>query len=93
MLDIWGVILYLRLAWITAQAGIVTTVSNLSISGISTNGKVKTGGTYFLSHTELEPGSYIGIIFAFVNAVAMAVHVLGFVETLLDLFQSMGCSY
>ncbi|KAH0619476.1 hypothetical protein JD844_000131 [Phrynosoma platyrhinos] len=55
MLNIWGVILYLRLPWITAQAGIaltwviilmsvtVTTITGLSISAISTNGKVKSG--------------------------------------------------
>uniref|UniRef100_A0A8V5GYM7 Solute carrier family 12 member 3 n=1 Tax=Melopsittacus undulatus TaxID=13146 RepID=A0A8V5GYM7_MELUD len=49
MLNIWGVILYLRLPWITAQQeSVVTTITGLSISAISTNGKVKSGGTYFL---------------------------------------------
>lgn len=55
MLNIWGVILFLRLSWITAQAGIiltwviilmsvvVTTITALSVSAISTNGRIKSG--------------------------------------------------
>ncbi|XP_041092734.1 solute carrier family 12 member 3-like isoform X1 [Polyodon spathula] len=99
MLNIWGVILYLRLPWITAQAGIgltwviillsslVTTITGLSISAISTNGKVKAGGTYFLISRSLGPelGGSIGLIFAFANAVAVAMHTVGFSETVRDL--------
>ncbi|NXO41278.1 S12A3 protein, partial [Locustella ochotensis] len=101
MLNIWGVILYLRLPWITAQAGIaltwliilmsvtVTTITGLSISAISTNGKVKSGGTYFLISRSLGPelGGSIGLIFAFANAVAVAMHTVGFAETVRDLLQ------
>ncbi|KAL7977636.1 hypothetical protein Chor_009585 [Crotalus horridus] len=89
MLNIWGVILYLRLPWITAQAGIgltwliilmssvVTSITGLSISAISTNGKVKAGGTYFLISRSLGPelGGSIGLLFSFANAVAVAMHV------------------
>ncbi|KAJ7313018.1 hypothetical protein JRQ81_004280 [Phrynocephalus forsythii] len=99
MLNIWGVILYLRLPWITAQAGIgltwliiimssvVTSITGLSISAISTNGKVKAGGTYFLISRSLGPelGGSIGLIFSFANAVAVAMHVVGFSETVKDL--------
>uniref|UniRef100_A0A8C4RHU9 Solute carrier family 12 member 10, tandem duplicate 3 n=1 Tax=Erpetoichthys calabaricus TaxID=27687 RepID=A0A8C4RHU9_ERPCA len=99
MLNIWGVILYLRLPWITAQAGIgltwliillsvlVTTITGLSISAISTNGKVKAGGTYFLISRSLGPelGGSIGLIFAFANAVAVAMHTVGFAETVRDM--------
>ncbi|XP_067853869.1 solute carrier family 12 member 3 isoform X2 [Heptranchias perlo] len=99
MLNIWGVILYLRLSWITAQAGIaltwliiilsliVTSITGLSISAISTNGKVKSGGTYFLISRSLGPelGGSIGLIFAFANAVAVAMHTVGFAETVRDL--------
>ncbi|XP_036736984.2 solute carrier family 12 member 3 isoform X3 [Manis pentadactyla] len=87
MLNIWGVILYLRLPWITAQAGI-----GLSISAISTNGKVKSGGTYFLISRSLGPelGGSIGLIFAFANAVGVAMHTVGFAETVRDLLQESG---
>lgn len=55
ILNIWGVMLFLRLSWVVAQAGIVegvililtttvvTTITALSMSAISTNGVVKGG--------------------------------------------------
>lgn len=57
ILNIWGVMLFLRLSWLVGQAGIiegvllivtttvVTTITALSMSAISTNGVVK-GGDY-----------------------------------------------
>ncbi|KAM3609710.1 uncharacterized protein V6R79_019022 [Siganus canaliculatus] len=104
MLNIWGVILYLRLPWITAQAGIgltwviillsscITGITGLSTSAIATNGKVKGGGTYFLISRSLGPelGGSIGLIFAFANAVAVAMHTVGFAETVTDLMRESG---
>uniref|UniRef100_A0A3B4Y2B6 Solute carrier family 12 member 3 n=1 Tax=Seriola lalandi dorsalis TaxID=1841481 RepID=A0A3B4Y2B6_SERLL len=104
MLNIWGVILYLRLPWITAQAGIgltwviillsslITGITGLSTSAIATNGKVKGGGTYFLISRSLGPelGGSIGLIFAFANAVAVAMHTVGFAETVTDLMRENG---
>ncbi|XP_008278454.1 solute carrier family 12 member 3 [Stegastes partitus] len=104
MLNIWGVILYLRLPWITAQAGIgltwvivllsscITGITSLSTSAIATNGKVKSGGTYFLISRSLGPelGGSIGLIFAFANAVAVAMHTVGFAETVSDLMSEHG---
>ncbi|KAM9854311.1 solute carrier family 12 member 3 [Aulostomus maculatus] len=104
MLNIWGVILYLRLPWITAQAGIgltwviillsssITGITGLSTSAIATNGKVKGGGTYFLISRSLGPelGGSIGLIFAFANAVAVAMHTVGFAETVTDLMHEHG---
>ncbi|XP_054632512.1 solute carrier family 12 member 3 [Dunckerocampus dactyliophorus] len=104
MLNIWGVILYLRLPWITAEAGIgltwvivllsscITGITGLSTSAIATNGKVKGGGTYFLISRSLGPelGGSIGLIFAFANAVAVAMHTVGFAETVADLVHENG---
>ncbi|XP_052438960.1 solute carrier family 12 member 3 [Carassius gibelio] len=106
MLNIWGVILYLRLPWITAQAGIgltwiiillsssITGITGLSTSAIATNGKVKGGGTYFLISRSLGPelGGSIGLIFAFANAVAVAMHTVGFAETVQALMQESDVS-
>ena len=55
LLNIWGVMLYLRLSWVVGQAGIglasvivllsavVTTLTTLSMSAVCTNGEVKGG--------------------------------------------------
>ncbi|XP_033961977.1 solute carrier family 12 member 3-like [Pseudochaenichthys georgianus] len=99
MLNIWGVILFLRLSWITSQAGIlltwviilmsvlVTTVTALSISAIATNGRVISGGAYFMISRSLGPeiGGPIGMVFSFANACACALNTLGFAEVVRDL--------
>lgn len=55
LLNIWGVILFLRMPWIVGQAGIglstiivllataVTTITALSMSAVCTNGEIKGG--------------------------------------------------
>ncbi|KAI7814322.1 putative solute carrier family 12 [Triplophysa rosa] len=99
MLNIWGVILFLRLSWITSQAGIiltwviifmsvlVTSVTALSVSAISTNGRVSSGGAYFMISRTLGPelGGPIGVVFSFANALACALNTVGFAETVRDL--------
>lgn len=47
------------------------------------------GGTYFLISRSLGPelGGSIGLIFAFANAVGVAMHTVGFAETVQDLLQ------
>lgn len=47
------------------------------------------GGTYFLISRSLGPelGGSIGLIFAFANAVAVAMHTVGFAETVTDLMR------
>ncbi|XP_054715278.1 solute carrier family 12 member 2-like [Uloborus diversus] len=95
LLNIWGVMLFLRLSWVTGQAGIglacvivslatvVTVLTTLSMSAICTNGEVKGGGTYYMISRSLGPefGGSIGFIFAVANAVAVAMYVVGFAET------------
>uniref|UniRef100_A0A8C0FL93 Solute carrier family 12 member 3 n=1 Tax=Bubo bubo TaxID=30461 RepID=A0A8C0FL93_BUBBB len=78
MLNIWGVILYLRLPWITAQAGIGGLKSGTRCRGAPENTSWSLGP---------ELGGSIGLIFAFANAVAVAMHTVGFAETVRDLLQ------
>ncbi|XP_037939508.1 bumetanide-sensitive sodium-(potassium)-chloride cotransporter isoform X2 [Teleopsis dalmanni] len=106
LLNIWGVMLFLRLSWVVGQAGIwqgfvliltttaVTTITALSMSAISTNGVIKGGGTYYMISRSLGPefGGSIGLIFSLANAVACAMYVVGFCESMLDLLKSFGVS-
>lgn len=99
LLNIWGVMLFLRLSWVVGQAGIglgclvvllattVTVLTSLSMSAICTNGEVKGGGTYYMISRSLGPefGGAIGLIFSLANAVAVAMYVVGFAETLVQL--------
>ncbi|XP_051157409.1 bumetanide-sensitive sodium-(potassium)-chloride cotransporter [Leptopilina boulardi] len=101
LLNIWGVMLFLRLSWVVAEAGIgqsilliltttmVTVITSLSMSAISTNGLIKGGGTYYMISRSLGPefGGSIGIIFSIANAVACAMYVVGFCESLVDLLK------
>ncbi|KAJ8252435.1 hypothetical protein COCON_G00217470 [Conger conger] len=101
MLNIWGVMLFIRLSWVFGQAGVglgtvvialsmvVTIVTGLSMSAICTNGVVRGGGAYYLISRSLGPefGGSIGLIFAFANAVAVAMYVVGFAETVVDLLE------
>lgn len=50
---------------------------------------MSSGGTYFLISRSLGPelGGSIGLIFAFANAVAVAMHTVGFAETVTDLMR------
>lgn len=64
-------------------------VTNLSRNAHNSNLNTFTGGTYFLISRSLGPelGGSIGLIFAFANAVAVAMHTVGFAETVQSLMQ------
>ncbi|VDK60751.1 unnamed protein product, partial [Cylicostephanus goldi] len=70
-------------------AGFVTFISAISMSAICTNGVVKGGGAYFLISRSLGPefGGSIGIIYSIANAIAAAMYVVGFGETLRDVLK------
>ncbi|XP_070543648.1 solute carrier family 12 member 2-like isoform X2 [Ptychodera flava] len=101
LLNIWGVMLFLRLSWVVGQAGIglsiviillsavVTVLTTLSMAAICTNGEVKGGGAYYMISRSLGPefGGAIGLIFSLANAVAVAMYVVGFAETVRDLMK------
>ncbi|KAK2498915.1 hypothetical protein MC885_003943 [Smutsia gigantea] len=81
------------LTWlITLLSASVHTIPSLSISAISTNCQGKAGGRYFFILHSLVPelGESIGIIFAFANTVAVAMHTAGSAETLSDLLWEHG---
>ncbi|CAH1407510.1 unnamed protein product [Nezara viridula] len=106
ILNIWGVMLFLRLSWVIGQAGIgegimiilgcslVTLLTAMSMSAISTNGLIKGGGSYFMISRSLGPefGASIGLIFSLANAVACAMYTVGFCESLLSLLASFNYS-
>jgi solute carrier family 12 sodium/potassium/chloride transporter 2 len=60
LLNIWGVMLFLRVTWVIGQAGlveglIIITISNavtfltsMSMSAICTNGQITGGGLYYM---------------------------------------------
>lgn len=98
VLGIFGVVIFLRLSWITGQAGLINTylmyiiagsvagITVLSISAIATNGKMKAGGTYYLISRSLGPefGGSLGAIFFAANIIGCAFYVLGLTETLVE---------
>ncbi|XP_017780455.1 PREDICTED: bumetanide-sensitive sodium-(potassium)-chloride cotransporter [Nicrophorus vespilloides] len=102
LLNIWGVMLFLRLSWVVAQSGIwgtmliiaisaiVCVITTLSLSAISTNGEVKGGGIYYIISRSLGPefGASVGVVFAFANAVAASMNTIGFCNSLNDLLSS-----
>ncbi|CAG7838639.1 unnamed protein product [Allacma fusca] len=101
LLNIWGVMLFLRLSWVVGQAGVwqgfclitvanvVTFITALSMSAVSTNGKIKGGGIYYMISRSLGPefGAAIGLMFTLANSIAVAMYVVGFCESLNDLLR------
>merc|ERR1711892_697077 len=89
LLNIWGVMLFLRLTWVIGQAGIVqglllmtianvvTTITTLSMSAVCTNGQIKGGGVYYMISRSLGPefGGAIGPMFTLANSIAVAMYV------------------
>jgi len=99
MLNIWGVMLFLRVSWMVGQCGLlealvivlmgnmVTSITALSMSAVATNGLIKGGGVYYMISRSLGPefGGSIGLIFTIANSIAVATYIIGFVNSLQDL--------
>lgn len=102
--NILGVILFLRLPWIVAQAGVwLTTVivalcvgstllTAISLSAIATNGKIMAGGPYYVISRNLgiEIGGAIGVIFYLGTTMAASMYTLGAVEAIQSGFGLVG---
>jgi len=96
VLMILGVILYLRLGYVTGQAGLwhglliiafaqlITGLTALSLSSIATNTRVRGGGAYYLISRSLgvEYGGAIGPVFYLALATSVALYIIGFTEAL-----------
>ena len=94
--NILGVILFIRLTSITAQAGCFQTTliilmcvtstfpTVLSLSAIATNGTIEAGGPYYVISRTLGPeiGGAIGLLFYIGTTGSAAMYVLGAVEAL-----------
>ncbi|XP_047122244.1 bumetanide-sensitive sodium-(potassium)-chloride cotransporter-like [Schistocerca piceifrons] len=101
LLNIWGVMLFLRLSWVVGQAGIgegvgvivvanfVTLLTTISMSAVCTNGQIKGGGIYYMISRSLGPefGGAIGLMFTLANAIAVSMYIVGFCESLQDLLR------
>lgn len=104
LLNIYGVMLFLRMGWIVAHSGIIQSfiiilisaiicvITTLSLSAICTNGDVKSGGIYYIVSRSLGPefGASVGIVFAFANAVAASMNTIGFCDSFNSLMASYG---
>ena len=99
LINIFGVIVFLRSGWIVAEAGImhailivfcavgIALVSVLSAVGICERCRVESGGVYFLiAHTlGSRFGGSLGLLYCFGQAVGCALNVLGFGESIAGL--------
>lgn len=93
-LTILGVILYLRLPWVVGNAGLlgavliilmaklVTAFTSLSMSSITTNIRIGSGGAYSIISKSLglEAGGSIGIPFYISLTLSAALYIIGFTE-------------
>lgn len=93
-----GITLFVRMPWITGQAGIGMTllilsiclstsiITTLSMNAVVTNGKLSTGGCYFVLARSLGPslGGSVGALYFFGQATSASLYIIGAVETFLD---------
>ena len=104
LLNIFGVIMFLRVGFVVGQAGIigallimsisatVVILTALSMSAICTNGTILAGGAYYIISRALGPsiGGAIGLLFSLGNMVACSMYLIGFAETLVANLSDQG---
>lgn len=102
ILTILGVVMFMRLGTVTGELGIlwalgillvaesIAVATGLSISAISTNTPVKSGGPYFLISRSLGPGfgTSIGLTYYVSQSLSVPFYVIGFTEAFIKVFPS-----
>ncbi|CAG0888473.1 unnamed protein product [Darwinula stevensoni] len=74
---------------IICLCNVVTIITGLSLSAVSTNGRIRGGGVYYLISRSLGPefGGSIGLMFTVALSIATAMHIVGFANALEDLLR------
>ena len=99
LLTILGVIMYLRLGWVTGIAGlwgviaiiflahIISLTTGLSISSIATDKKIRAGGIYYILSRSLglPIGGSIGITLFVGTSFSIALYIVGFTENFISI--------
>uniref|UniRef100_A0A0K0FHT5 Solute carrier family 12 member 8 (inferred by orthology to a human protein) n=1 Tax=Strongyloides venezuelensis TaxID=75913 RepID=A0A0K0FHT5_STRVS len=102
MVNIFGIIIFLRMGWIVGTAGIVNSllllvictalslITVFSAIGIFERCQIKNGGIYFLVSHVLggQIGGAVGIVYVFGQAVGTSLVAVGFGETTAHFFNS-----
>jgi len=97
ILTILGVIMYMRLGWVTGVAGlwgtigiillahVISVTTGLSISSIATDKKIEAGGIYYILSRSLglPMGGSIGITLFIGTALSISLYIVGFTESFL----------
>ncbi|MEQ9439439.1 MAG: Na-K-Cl cotransporter [Cyclobacteriaceae bacterium] len=100
LLTILGVIMYLRFGWVVGNVGLIGTLiivtlstsitflTSLSIASIATDTQVKGGGAYYMISRSLgiEVGGAVGIPLFIAQALSVALYVIGFAESIVNVF-------
>ena len=99
ILTILGVIMYMRLGWVTGAAGlwgvvaiillahVISITTGLSISSIATDKKIEAGGIYYILSRSLglPMGGSIGITLFVGTALSISMYIVGFTENFLSI--------
>jgi amino acid transporter len=103
ILTILGVIMYLRLGWVTGSVGLggtllivavshaITMATGLSVASIATNRTVGVGGAYYIISRSLgaPSGAAIGIPLFLGQALSVTFYIIGFTESLQQIFPGL----
>ena len=103
LLTILGVIMYLRFGWVVGNVGLVGTLlivtlstsitflTSLSIASIATDQQVKIGGAYYMISRSMgiETGGAVGIPLFIAQALSVALYVIGFAESMVEVLPQL----